>query len=162
MLALELIGGAVVLLGVAFVLARQMPVFGDEPDDLIDSGLPEDRSLQSIDIPRLRFRIGLRGYRMSDVDDALEAAELALAEWEQRAAAAEEAARPKRYDAPGGGPLARGRGRHVPSAPAHVSSDARPAPTEGPLSRGRTHPASSEPEPEPVADPEPRESDESA
>lgn len=144
MLALELVGGAVVLLGVAFVLARQLPVFDDEADDSIDSGLPEDRSLQSIDIPRLRFRIGLRGYRMSDVDDALEAAELALAEWEQRAAAAEEVARPKRYDAPGGGPLARGRGRHVPSAPAHVSSDARPAPTEGPLSRGRTHPPAPE------------------
>jgi DivIVA domain-containing protein len=35
--------------------------------------------LRSDDISRLRFRVGLRGYRMADVDAALEAAQLALA-----------------------------------------------------------------------------------
>lgn len=82
MLALEVLGGAIVLIGLALVLGRRLPTFDDEPDDAPDPGLPEGRLLRSDDVPRLRFRVGLRGYRMTDVDAALEAARLALAEWE--------------------------------------------------------------------------------
>lgn len=130
MLALELIGGAVVLLGVAYVLARGMPVFDDEPDDSIDRGLPDGRPLASDDIPRLRFRIGLRGYRMSDVDAALDAVRTTLADFEQQVPAPV-AESPE-------GPLARGRGRRP--APAPVTEPMRPLPTEGPLSRGHKRP----------------------
>jgi DivIVA domain-containing protein len=77
--ALEVIGGIVVLLGLAFVLARNLPVLDDEAEDVADNGLPEGRLLRSDDIPRLRFRVGLRGYRMSDVDAALEAVRRSLA-----------------------------------------------------------------------------------
>jgi DivIVA domain-containing protein len=78
MLALEVLGGAIVLLGLAFVLSRELPLLDDESDDSRDIGLPTERQLRSDDIARLRFRIGLRGYRMSDVDAALEAAREAL------------------------------------------------------------------------------------
>lgn len=91
MLALEVIGGIVVLLGIAFVLARNVPVLDDEPEDVADNGLPVGRPLRSDDIPRLRFRIGLRGYRMSDVDAALEAVRRTLAATETPAQAPTEA-----------------------------------------------------------------------
>src|SRR4051795_9882321 len=87
MLAVEVLVGVVVLLALAFVLSRDSAAIDDEPVDSIDGALPRaagaggervdsidgalprDRLLRSDDIPRLRFRVGLRGYRMSDVDD---------------------------------------------------------------------------------------------
>jgi DivIVA domain-containing protein len=108
-LALELIGGAVVLLGVALLLAWRLPLLGDEPEDAPDPGIPEGRLLRSDDIPRLRFRIALRGYRMSDVDAALEAVRLSLADREATpaATAAAPAAPSARRVPPRGGPFAR-------------------------------------------------------
>jgi DivIVA domain-containing protein len=79
MLAVEVLGGVVVLLALAYVLSRDSATIDDEPVDSIDGGLPSDRLLRSDDIQRLRFRVGLRGYRMSDVDAALAAAQLSLA-----------------------------------------------------------------------------------
>ena len=79
MLALEVLGGVVVLLALAFVLARDAPMLDDETDDARDIGLPADRLMRSDDIGRLRLRVGLRGYRMEDVDAALDAAQRALA-----------------------------------------------------------------------------------
>ena len=73
MLALEVLGGVVVLLGLAFVLGRDVPLLDDEPEDARDNGLPTDRLLRSDDILRLRLRVGIRGYRMSDVDAVLDA-----------------------------------------------------------------------------------------
>jgi DivIVA domain-containing protein len=84
MLALEVVGGVVVLLVLAFLLSRDVPVLDDEPEDAKDSGLPVDRPLRSDDISRLRFRVGLRGYRMSDVDAVLEAVQRTLADAEDR------------------------------------------------------------------------------
>lgn len=79
MLAVEVLGGLVVLLVLAFVLSRDSATIDDEPVDSVDGGLPADRLLRSDDISRLRFRVGLRGYRMSDVDAALAAAQQSLA-----------------------------------------------------------------------------------
>jgi DivIVA domain-containing protein len=86
-LALEVLGGIVVLVALAVVLGRNLPVLDDEPEDVADSGLPADRLMRSDDIPRLRFRIGLRGYRMADVDAALDALQRALAAAEERGTA---------------------------------------------------------------------------
>jgi len=91
-LTLEVLGGIVVLLGLALVLARNLPVFDDEPEDLADNGLPADRLLRSDDIPRLRFRVGLRGYRMGDVDAALDAVRRSLEAAEKTEEPADEAA----------------------------------------------------------------------
>ena len=79
MLAVEVLVGVVVLLALAFVLARDSAAIDDESVDTIDGGLPADRLLRSDDIQRLRFRVALRGYRMSDVDAALAAVQLSLA-----------------------------------------------------------------------------------
>jgi DivIVA domain-containing protein len=84
MLALEVLGGIVVLLALAFFLARDVPLLDDEPEDARDSGLPDDRLLRSDDIPRLRFRVGLRGYRMADVDAVLDAVHRTLVAREGR------------------------------------------------------------------------------
>src|SRR5206468_9271491 len=77
-LAFEVFIGLAVLTGLALVLSTRAATFDDEPDDAPDTGVPDHRLLRSDDIPRLRFRIGWRGYRMGDVDAALEAARLAL------------------------------------------------------------------------------------
>ena len=78
MLAVEVLGGLVVLLALAFVLSRDSATIDDEPVDSVDGGVPTDRLLRSDDIPRLRFRVGLRGYRMSDVDAALAAVQASM------------------------------------------------------------------------------------
>ena len=83
MLALEVLGGIVVLLALAFVLGRDVPLLDYEPEDVKDNGVPVDRLLRSDDIPRLRFRVGLRGYRMSDVDAVLDAVYRSLSELEE-------------------------------------------------------------------------------
>jgi DivIVA domain-containing protein len=88
---------AVVLLGIAALTALAVLLgltdspLSEEPVDRIDDGLP-DRSLTSHDVSGLRFRVGLRGYRMDDVDRALDRLRDALHEAEERTAAAEHAA----------------------------------------------------------------------
>jgi DivIVA domain-containing protein len=69
-IAVVLIGVAV-LIGLAVVLALTDSPMSTEPVDRTDPGLP-DRALTAADIPGLRFRVGLRGYRMDEVDAALE------------------------------------------------------------------------------------------
>jgi DivIVA domain-containing protein len=68
--ALMLIG-VVILIAVAVVLAVLDRGLEPEPVDHRDLGLP-DRPLTARDIPGLRFRVGWRGYRMEDVDAALD------------------------------------------------------------------------------------------
>jgi DivIVA domain-containing protein len=82
--------GIAALTGVALVLAMVDSAMSTEPVDRLDDGLPE-RPLTSHDVGALRFRIGLRGYRMDDVDLALERLRDALDEAETRTAAAEQA-----------------------------------------------------------------------
>jgi DivIVA domain-containing protein len=86
---LEVLLGVVVVLGVALLLASVGGGLPAAEPDAADPALPTDRVLTSDDIPRLRFRLALRGYRMEDVDSALDAVHRSLAEAEQRAAAAE-------------------------------------------------------------------------
>lgn len=69
----------VVLLGAALALSFLEGGLHDEPVDHGDLGLP-DRILGADDIPALRFRTGVRGYRMQDVDAALERVAQALRE----------------------------------------------------------------------------------
>jgi len=82
---LEVIVATAVLAGVALYVAG---VFEDGlEDDVVDapdSGLPADRPLRSDDIPRLRFGLAIRGYRMRDVDAALSAAARSLEQAETR------------------------------------------------------------------------------
>ena len=90
MLALWILVGVAVLLGVAFVASR--PDVGgleDEDTDHADLGLPQGRLLRSDDIRRLNFRVvsgvrgTVRGYRFADVDEAMAKVEEALRAHEQ-------------------------------------------------------------------------------
>ena len=63
--------GVVVLAGVALTLSYSDRGLSEEPVDHGDLGIP-DRTLTADDVAGLRFRTGARGYRMEDVDAALE------------------------------------------------------------------------------------------
>jgi DivIVA domain-containing protein len=63
--------GVAILAGVALALTLSDGGLGDEPVDHADLGLP-DRPLRAEDISSLQFRTGARGYRMEDVDAALD------------------------------------------------------------------------------------------
>lgn len=90
MLALEIVVGVAVLLGVAFVASRSdVGGLEDEDTDHADIGLPDGRLLRSDDVRRLSFRVvsgwrgTVRGYRFSDVDAAMGRVEEALRAHEQ-------------------------------------------------------------------------------
>jgi DivIVA domain-containing protein len=63
--------GIAILAGVGLALTMTDRGLSAEPTDHIDLGLP-DRPLTADDVTGLRFRTGARGYRMQDVDAALE------------------------------------------------------------------------------------------
>jgi DivIVA domain-containing protein len=82
---------------VAVVAAVALAVLGDggtlrdaEPDRL-DDALPVDRPVGRADIDELRFPLAARGYRMADVDDALDRLGAELAERDSRIAELEAA-----------------------------------------------------------------------
>jgi hypothetical protein len=92
-LALEIVVGVAVLMGVAIVASRPgLGGFDDEDTDHADLGLPQHRLLHSDDIGRLQFRAvsGLRGtvrgYRFADVDAVMGKVEETLRAYEQQRA----------------------------------------------------------------------------
>jgi DivIVA domain-containing protein len=64
--------GVVLVLGLSLVLTLNEGGLGSETEDHADLGLPPERLLTADDVAALRFRTGARGYRMADVDAALE------------------------------------------------------------------------------------------
>jgi DivIVA domain-containing protein len=70
-LVISVLVGLAVLGGLALALSLTDRGLEQEPVDHPDLGVP-DRPLTAADIPGLRFRVGWRGYRMDDVDAALE------------------------------------------------------------------------------------------
>jgi DivIVA domain-containing protein len=102
-LAAEVIVAVLVLAGGAAALVGWGDRMSLPGPDLPDDGLPSDRPLRSDDVERLRFRVALRGYRMSDVDRALDRLQAALRGLEQGLAMAEARDRGGRT-APGRGP----------------------------------------------------------
>lgn len=123
-IVLEVLLVAAVLFAVAAVAAGRGGGLGAAPRDSAETGLPVDRPLQAEDVETLRFTMALRGYRMAEVDEALDrlAAELAdrdarIAELEADLAAGTGPATPTHQAEPvNPDPLERGRGgsRQVP------------------------------------------------
>lgn len=76
---LEVLAVLAVVFSVAVVLTGRTEGLSDEGRDLADTGIPRDRAMTAEDVVRLRFALAFRGYRMAEVDDALDrlAAELA-------------------------------------------------------------------------------------
>lgn len=88
-IVLELLLLAAVLFGVAAVAAGRGDLLADAPRDAADSGLPADRPLVADDVADLRFPMALRGYRMADVDEALDRFAIELATRDDRIATLE-------------------------------------------------------------------------
>ena len=86
-MVIVIVVGALVLIGIAVSLSLVGDTLEPEPVDGPDLGLPDNRPLTAADVPALRFRTGLRGYRMADVDAAIASLGEALASAEERAAA---------------------------------------------------------------------------
>lgn len=82
-LVISVLVGIALLGGVAVALSLTDRGLEEEPVDHPDLGLPE-RPLTADDVPRLRFRVGWRGYRMDDVDMALDRLAAALRDAESR------------------------------------------------------------------------------
>ncbi len=57
---------------VAFVAAGKGGAMVEEYDDRPDATVPADRVLGADDLRQVRFSIGFRGYRMSEVDALLD------------------------------------------------------------------------------------------
>jgi DivIVA domain-containing protein len=82
-LVITVLVGIALLGGVAVALSLADSGLEDEPVDHPDLGVP-DRPLTAADVPGLRFRIGWRGYRMDDVDAALDRLAQSLRDAESR------------------------------------------------------------------------------
>jgi len=156
-----------VVFGVAVVLTGRTDVMSEEHQDLADTGIPRDRPMNAQDVAGLRFALAFRGYRMDEVDEALDrlAAEIEarddaiaqlVAERSTRARAAEDPAavwgRPGDEEGSDDDSLDDAyAGEYVPSdatgdLPADVETDVLPVPDPGPQGDG-IEPEFVEPEP---------------
>jgi DivIVA domain-containing protein len=82
--------GIAVLAGVAVVAAGRGEGLTPSAPDRPDVALPEDRPLVRNDVDQVRFSVGLRGYRMDEVDDVLDRLALDLEARDSRIAALEQ------------------------------------------------------------------------
>ena len=83
--------GLVVIVGIALAVAGRLPEIPQPTRERFTAHLPPDPS--ATDIDALRFPVVLRGYRMDDVDAALLALRVRIAELEQIADPAPEGTR---------------------------------------------------------------------
>ena len=105
MVVVEVLAVALVLFGVVVAGSGGGGQLSAARTDDGDDGLPAPgEPVRSDDIPRVRFALALRGYRMSEVDRVLERVRGQLAVYESLLLAAE-AAGPPEPAAPGPGPV---------------------------------------------------------
>ena len=83
MLAVGILVAVLVVGAVAVVATGRGDVMSDPRPDRPDIGLPDHRPVSAADVAGLRFSMALRGYRMSEVDAALQRVGVAMAELEQ-------------------------------------------------------------------------------
>lgn len=89
--ALALLAVVAVLFGATVLATRDKPLLSDAPPDSADLALPAG-PLGADDVVAARFSMTVRGYRMSEVDSALERLAEALRERDERIAALEDRA----------------------------------------------------------------------
>jgi DivIVA domain-containing protein len=58
--------------GVVAVMTGRVDPMADMPPDSVPRGLPQDRRIRAYDVPGVRFDLAFRGYRMDQVDRALD------------------------------------------------------------------------------------------
>lgn len=125
--ALAVLGVLLVLFVAAVLATRESPLLADAPPDEHDLQLP-DRPLEPDDVRALRFSMAARGYRMTQVDAALERLRAELADRDRRIALLEAAAE-------GAEPPAQARVATPDDLPVTPEPDAPPAagPTPPPI-----------------------------
>ena len=143
--------GILVLGGVAMVAAgRGQGLTAAEPDRP-DLALPADGPLARSDVDQVRFSVGLRGYRMDEVDDVLDRLALDLEARDERIAVLErEAAAAATVPAVDGAAAEPDIEAAVPTEPAEPTEPAVPTEPAEPVEPvepvGQTEPAAEQPE----------------
>lgn len=102
------LAGIAVITVVALLAVGRLGELPETEPDRAPVALPEDRPLQPEDVDSVRFAVGVRGYRMDEVDDVLDRLSVEVAERDARIAELEQrlASRgvprhePETYDAP--------------------------------------------------------------
>jgi DivIVA domain-containing protein len=95
------LAGVAVVTVVALLAVGRLGELPDVDPDRPPTAMPEDRPVESADVDAVRFTVGMRGYRMDEVDEVLDrlAAEVAarderIAELESRVGVGGEAGEP--------------------------------------------------------------------
>jgi len=67
-----LLAGIAVIAAVALLAVGRLGELPDVEPDRAPLALPDDRAMVRADVDSVRFAVGLRGYRMDEVDDVLD------------------------------------------------------------------------------------------
>jgi DivIVA domain-containing protein len=67
-----LLTGVLVIAAIALLAVGRLGELPEVEPDRAPLALPEDRALRSSDVDSVRFAVGMRGYRMDEVDDVLD------------------------------------------------------------------------------------------
>ncbi|MFE9331164.1 DivIVA domain-containing protein [Streptomyces sp. NPDC006925] len=111
----------------------------EAPPDLLDEPLPPERSVTHGDVAGLRLAVGVRGYRMEQVDDVLDRLGAELAERDARIAELESALAGAQAVAMGRAEEGRPEPGRAPDAAQEAGPEAREE-EDGPRSGSRTRP----------------------
>lgn len=113
----------------------------DVPPDLLDEPLPAERPVTHADVAGLRLAIGLRGYRMDQVDDVLDRLGAELAERDARIAELESALAGAQAVAMGRTPATGREPARGPAADPHgTTAPEDPSPPPAPGGQDAPHP----------------------
>lgn len=80
------VAGIVLIAVVALLAVGRLGELPDVEPDRPPLALPDDRMLERSDVDAVRFAVGLRGYRMDEVDDVLDRLAVEVSERDARIA----------------------------------------------------------------------------
>ena len=80
------LAGIAVITVVALLAVGRLGELPEIEPDRAPVALPDDRPLQRADVDSVRFAVGVRGYRMDEVDDVLDRLAVEVAERDARIA----------------------------------------------------------------------------
>ncbi|MFN8167811.1 MAG: DivIVA domain-containing protein [Candidatus Nanopelagicales bacterium] len=78
------LAGIAVIAAVALLAVGRLGELPEAEPDRAPLALPEDRPLDREDVDSVRFAVGVRGYRMDEVDDVLDRLAVEVAERDAR------------------------------------------------------------------------------
>ena len=81
------LAGIAVITVVALLAVGRLGELPETEPDRAPVALPDDRPLVREDVDSVRFAVGVRGYRMDEVDDVLDRLSVEVAERDERIAA---------------------------------------------------------------------------